>query len=184
MAKKEERKKALEREYIINLREEISKVPRYRKAEKAVTAVREFLIRHMKVYDKDKDKVKLSKWLNEYLWKRGIRNPPTKVKIKVIKYDDGIIEAELAELSKRAEIEKEKEKARKEEAEKVSAKKEEAAKAEEAKAETEKKTEEEKERTEKLKEEERLLEKEKDLQKQKEIIKPSTEVHKRTIMGV
>ena len=47
MAKQEERKKVLEREYIIHLRKEISKVPRYRKAEKAVTAVREFLMRHM-----------------------------------------------------------------------------------------------------------------------------------------
>lgn len=191
MAKVEERKKVLEREYIINVREEISKVPRYRKTEKAVTAVREFLIRHMKVYDKDKNKIKLSKWLNEYLWKRGIRNPPTKIKIRAVKFSDGIIEAELAELTKKAQIEKEKEQKIKEEAEKIAAKREEeskkageAKKAEEEQATKEEEKTEEKEKAEKLKGEERLLEKELEKQHQKEIIKPKTEVHKKTVMGV
>lgn len=191
MAKKEERKRVLEREYIINVREEISKVPRYRKTEKAVTAIREFLMRHMKVYDKDKDKIKLSKWLNEYLWKRGIRNPPTKIKIRAVKFSDGIIEAELAELTKKVQIEKEKEQKRKEEAEKISAKREEeskkaeeAKKAEEERATKEEEKSEEKEKAEKLKGEERLLEKELEKQHQKEIIRPKTEVHKKTVMGI
>lgn len=187
MAKKEERKQVLEREYIINLRHEITKAPRYRKAEKAVTAVREFLIRHMKIYDKDKDKIKLSKWLNEYLWKRGIRNPPIRIKVKAVKFDDGIVEAELAELPKKAQIEKTKEQARKEEAEKISAKREEESKKAEnaAKAEEQKEKEQEtKEAAESLKEEERLLEKEKNIQTQKEIIKPKKEVHKKSMMGI
>ncbi|MFH1249150.1 MAG: 50S ribosomal protein L31e [archaeon] len=193
MAKQEARKKSIEREYIINLREEIQKVPRYRKAEKAVKAVREFLIRHMKVYDNDPKKIKLSKWLNEYLWKRGIRNPPTRIKIKAIKYEDGMVEAELMELSKKAEIEKKKEQERKEEAEKIEATKAEEAKKTDAATNAEVKQEvdaekaEEKDKSEKLKEEERLLEKdlEKEAKRHKQKIeKPAKDVHKRTLTGV
>lgn len=196
MAKTEERKKVLEREYIINIRSEIAKVPRYRKTEKAVTAIREFLLRHMKVYDKGKDRVKISKWLNEYLWKRGIKNPPIRIKIKAVKFSDNIVEVDLAELPKRAQIESAKEKARKEEAEKIEAEREaEAKKAEEAakatgseQANGEQK-EEQKEQAEKLKEEERLLEKDLEKQahqKQKAVIKPqkAKEVYKKHLTGV
>lgn len=188
MAKKEERKKVLEREYVIHMRKEISKVPSYKRAEKAITAIKEFLLRHMKVYDRDKKKIKLSKWLNEAVWARSIKNPPVRIKVKAVKFSDGIVEAELAELSKNAQIEKTKEQQRKEEAEKIDSQKaEEAKKAEEVAKPEEKEQEEakkeEKERTDELKKEEILLEKEVQKQ-QKDIIKQKKEVHKKTMMGI
>lgn len=87
----------VEREYVIPLRKEINKVPRYRKTNKAVKSVKEFLARHMKVRDRDLNKIKLDKYLNEYLWARGVKNPPTKVKVKAIKEGE-IVKVELVEM--------------------------------------------------------------------------------------
>ena len=55
----------LEREYIIPLRREINKVPRYRKTEKAIKAIKKFLARHMKIRDRDLNKIKIDRYLNE-----------------------------------------------------------------------------------------------------------------------
>jgi large subunit ribosomal protein L31e len=79
----------LERTYTIPLRSEWLKTPRHRRAKKATKALREFLQKHMKT-----DDVKIGKHLNEKLWKHGIKNPPCKVKVTVIKKDD-IAKAEL-----------------------------------------------------------------------------------------
>lgn len=81
---------AVERTYIIPLRKEWLKSPRYRRAKKAVTAVKGFLIKHMK-----SDDIRLGKHLNEYLWKHGIKNPPGKIKVNVLKDDKNVVRAEL-----------------------------------------------------------------------------------------
>ena len=88
MAKKEE--KTLERTYNVPLRKEYMKVPRWRRTQKAVSALRKFLTRHMK-----SENIKLSKELNEAVWKHGIRNPPHHVKVKVVKDDKGVVNADL-----------------------------------------------------------------------------------------
>ena len=88
MAKKQETVK-LERSYTIPLRKEIQKAPKYRRAKKAVTAVKEFLKKHMKSED-----IKVGPELNMNLWKHGMRNPPHKVTIHAIK-EDGVVRAEL-----------------------------------------------------------------------------------------
>jgi len=91
MAKKEEKPKIVtEREYVIPLRKEFQKTPKYKRAKKTITAVKEFLIKHMK-----SDNVKLGKYLNLKVWENGIKNPPNKIKVKVEKYDDGLVKAEL-----------------------------------------------------------------------------------------
>ncbi len=87
----------VEREYIINLRREILKVPRYRRTPKAVKAIKQFIAKHMRVEDRDLRKIKLDRWLNHELWHRGIQNPPTKIKVKVKKEGENII-AKLAEI--------------------------------------------------------------------------------------
>jgi len=89
----------IERKYIVNLRQEIIKAPRYKRAKKAVRALKEFLKRHMK-----SDDIKLGKYLNEYIWQNGQKNPPTKIEIRVTKEDQKV----FAELSS-APIEKPKE---------------------------------------------------------------------------
>ncbi len=107
MAKKAEPKKDIvEREYIIPLREKCRSVPRYRKTEKAMKSVKEFIARHMKIYDKDFSKIKIDKYLNEVLWSRGIRNPPHKIKVKAIKDSEGIVKVELVDYPERLKFKK------------------------------------------------------------------------------
>jgi len=71
---------AEERIYTIPLRKEFMKAPSYKKTKRALTAIKAFLIRHMKAED-----VKIGKYLNLELWKHGRQNPPPRIKIKAIK---------------------------------------------------------------------------------------------------
>jgi large subunit ribosomal protein L31e len=88
MAKKEEPKtKSIEREYTIPLRTQVKKVPSYKKANKAIKTIKEFLAKHMKVEDRDLKKIKLDLQVNEMVWERGIKKPLHKIKIKAVKKD-------------------------------------------------------------------------------------------------
>lgn len=109
----------IERTYNVPLRKEFMKVPRWRRTKKAVTAMKQFLAKHMKA--EDLNNVKLSKELNEHVWKHGIKNPPHHVKVNVSKDEKGIVTAELFGVKK--EIEEKK--AVKEPAKEVTEKKEE-----------------------------------------------------------
>ena len=71
------------RKYIIPLRREFLKVPRYKRTTKAVKAVRNFVQKHMKV-----EEVKIGKYLNDLLWARGAKNPPHKVEVNVEKLEE------------------------------------------------------------------------------------------------
>ncbi len=82
--------KNTERTYNVPLRKEYLKVASWRRTEKAVTAVKDFLVRHMKSKE-----VKLSKPLNEKLWEHGIKNPPHHIKITVNKDAEGVVRAKL-----------------------------------------------------------------------------------------
>ena len=97
MAKATQTQKTLEREYIIPLRKEWSKVPRYKRAAKSVRAVKKFIARHMRVSDRDADRVKLDIYLNNELWFRGARKAYNKIKVKAKKEGD-IVRVELVEL--------------------------------------------------------------------------------------
>jgi large subunit ribosomal protein L31e len=94
MAKKESKNEKIEREYVIPLRSRYQRVARYKKTPKAIRTVKEFLVKHMKIYDRDLNKIKLDNYLNEFLWARGIKNPPHKVKVKAVKEED-IVKVEL-----------------------------------------------------------------------------------------
>ena len=110
MAKKEDKKIELEREYIIPLRCEWKKAPRYKRAKKAIRAIREFLVRHMKIRDRDLNKIRIDKYLNEEVWFRGIKKPPAKIKVKAIKEKDKdgkeIVRVELVDFSEKAKFKK------------------------------------------------------------------------------
>ncbi len=80
----------LERTYIIPLRKEWLKAPKYKRSKKAIKAIKEFLARHMK-----SDNVKILNELNLEVWKHGIKNPPCKVKISTVKDDEGVVRANL-----------------------------------------------------------------------------------------
>lgn len=110
MAKKEETSKTiLERAYVIPLRRETLKVPPFKKANKAIKAVREFISRHMK-----SDNVVIGKYLNLKIWDHGAKNPPNKVKVNAAKDDKGKVFVELVDAPKEAKVE-EKKPAKKEE---------------------------------------------------------------------
>jgi len=100
-----------ERFYTIPLRKEVVKARGVKKANKAVSTVRNFLSRHMRSED-----VRLSTALNSYLWSRGIHHPPSKVKVRVDKDDKGIFFAKLHD--EKVEAPKKEKKAEKKEAEK------------------------------------------------------------------
>jgi ribosomal protein L31E len=97
----------VERTYIIPLRREWLKSVKYKRAKKAVRAIREFLMRHMKV--EEMENIKLGKYLNLILWSHGIKNPPSRVKVNAKKDDKGIVWAEMVG----APVEKKKEEPKK-----------------------------------------------------------------------
>ena len=105
MAESKAESKNLEREYIIPLRNKWKRVPRYKKANKAIKAIKEFLVRHMKIRDRDLNKVKIDKYLNEEIWFRGIKKPPARIKVKAIKEGD-IVKAKLAEMPEKLKFKK------------------------------------------------------------------------------
>ncbi len=79
-----------ERTYTIPLRKAILKVPRYKRAKRAMSEIRIFLKRHLKV-----ETVKIGQHLNIYMWRHGIKNPPTKVKVNAIVDEEGVGWTEL-----------------------------------------------------------------------------------------
>ena len=93
------------KEYTIPLREKCRPVPRYKKTPKAIKTIKEFLVRHMKIRDRDLKKIKLDKYLNEAVWFKGIKNPPIKIKVKAIKEGD-IVRVELAEMPDKLKFKK------------------------------------------------------------------------------
>ena len=152
---------ALERTYTIPLRKEWLKAPKYRRAKRAINAVKTFLARHMKSED-----VRLGPALNEEVWKHGIKNPPGRIRVNVLKDDEGLVRAELfgapMTLPKAPEAEKEKKAPVKEEkAEKVTGKKEEKKAPVKKKTETKKKEVKEEKPAEPVKEEKKASEEKK-----------------------
>jgi large subunit ribosomal protein L31e len=87
----------LTREYVIPLRRSWLIVPEYRRAGRAAKAIKQFIAKHMKVPERDVEKVKLDMYLNNEIWFRGVRNPPSKIKVRATKEGD-IVKVELAEI--------------------------------------------------------------------------------------
>ncbi len=80
-----------ERVYIIPLRE-VKKTPRKKRAAKAIRYIRRFLEKHTK-----NENIIISNELNEEIWKDGIENIPSKVKVKVSVQEDGSLLATLGD---------------------------------------------------------------------------------------
>jgi len=95
--KKDEVVVELEREYVVPLKKGVLNVPQYRRAKKAIRVLKEFMVKHMGVRDRDLRKVKVDINLNNEIWFRGIKKPMNKVKVKAKKIG-GIVYVELAEI--------------------------------------------------------------------------------------
>ncbi len=93
--------KSTERIYTIPLRREWLKASRVKRTPRAVSAIKNFLSRHMKA-----EKIVVSQKLNETIWKRGVHKPPAKIKVKA-KREGEIVKVMLPEEGKE---QKEKEK--------------------------------------------------------------------------
>ncbi len=90
MANKKSENK-LEREYVIPLREKSRVVARYKKTPKAIKTIKEFLAKHMKVENRNLNKIKIDKDLNQFLWAKGIRKHPPKIKVKAIREGENVV---------------------------------------------------------------------------------------------
>ena len=77
-------------------------VPRYRRAEKAITLLRKFVQRHMKP-----EEVVIDTTVNEAIWARGIKKPPRKIRVRLSKDEEGTVTVTLAEAETEAEEEEE-----------------------------------------------------------------------------
>ena len=146
MAEEKTETKKIEREYVIPLRKEFLKVPQYRRAGRAAKAIKQFIAKHMKVENRDVNKVKVDMYINNEIWARGKTNPPSRIKVKAIKEGD-IVKVEFVETpeyikflkAKHAKFHKEETKEqKKEEAKKPEEKEVKEVKEEEKKAELEK----------------------------------------------
>ena len=85
--------------YVIPLRD-VKRAPRWKRSQRAVKEIRAYLEKHLK-----SDNVKIDQDLNEKLWERGSQKPPRKVRVRAMKFEDGHVEAALAD---EAEVQKEK----------------------------------------------------------------------------
>ncbi len=81
-----------ERVYTIPLKV-VKNVPIYRRSDRAMAEVRKYLARHMKT---PVENVKIDQSLNEVVWARGDMKPPTRVRVRAVKFEDGGVEAEFA----------------------------------------------------------------------------------------
>lgn len=68
--------------------------PNHERADKAVKLVRDHLARHFKA---DEDDVNLDRTINESIWADGRSTVPSKLRIRAAKFDDGVVEAEMAD---------------------------------------------------------------------------------------
>ena len=69
-------------------------LPRTKRARVAMTTVKSFIATHMKVTE---DNVWIDASVNETIWSRGIQKPPSKVRVKAIKFEDGLVEVSILE---------------------------------------------------------------------------------------
>jgi large subunit ribosomal protein L31e len=77
--------------YIIPLRA-VKRSPGWKRSNTAIKDIRKFLSRHMKSED-----VKLDRSINERVWERGSSKPPSRIRVRAMKFEDGQVQAELAE---------------------------------------------------------------------------------------
>ncbi len=93
--------------------------PTTKRAKIAMKEIRMFLKKHTK-----NDSIKIDKSVNEAIWERGIKNPPSKIRLKVVKVDDTIwaytpeAEIKIEEIKKKEEVEEKKEEGEKKKEEK------------------------------------------------------------------
>ena len=75
----------LTRVYTINLGKAWI-TPQYKRTDRVINIIKEFAKKHMK-----SEEIKIDQDLNRQIWKRGKTNPPRKVRVKMVKDEDGMV---------------------------------------------------------------------------------------------
>jgi len=70
----------------------LKKDPTKKRASIAMRTIRNHVSNHMGVPEED---VWIDASTNEEIWKRGISKPPSKIRVRVIKFEDGIVEVSM-----------------------------------------------------------------------------------------
>jgi large subunit ribosomal protein L31e len=68
--------------------------PRTKRARVAVKTIKSYIGSHMKVPESD---VWVDASVNDSIWARGIKKPPSKIRVKAIKFEDGLVEVSTLE---------------------------------------------------------------------------------------
>jgi large subunit ribosomal protein L31e len=76
--------------------------PKYRRTDRVINIIKEFTERHMQT-----DKVKIDQDLNRHIWSRGKKNPPRKIRLRMVKEDDDTVVVSSYIEEKRTESESE-----------------------------------------------------------------------------
>jgi len=74
-----------ERVYTVRL-SKVLLTPDNQRAKRAINMVKEFARHHMKTED-----VRIEEDLSHLIWKRGIKHPPRKVRVRMVKTDEGFV---------------------------------------------------------------------------------------------
>ena len=69
-------------------------VPRSKRTKHALTQIKKYVMSHMKA---DPDHMWVDPQLSQVIWAKGIQNPPNKVRVRVIKFDDDFVEISMPE---------------------------------------------------------------------------------------
>jgi large subunit ribosomal protein L31e len=83
--------KLKEQIYVIPL-DDVKHTPRWERSKRSVKAVRDFLAQHMK-----SDDIRLDPGISRKLWERGAQRPPSRIRVRAMKFEDGQVQAEAAE---------------------------------------------------------------------------------------
>ena len=89
-----------ERIYTVPLKEAWN-AQRYRRSEKAMMVLKAFAVRHMKA-----ETVKVDGAVNESIWARGIKTPPTRIRVKMTKDAEGLVTITMSDVDPKAEAKK------------------------------------------------------------------------------
>lgn len=84
----------VERVYNVPLRAATRRVPRPKRTQRAIRAIREHVARHMKATEDD---VWIDSPINEAIWAKGREKPPATLRVRAIRFEDGVVEVSLPE---------------------------------------------------------------------------------------
>ncbi len=72
----------------------VKTLPRTKRAKVAMKTIRTFIGSHMKV---PVAKVWIDASVNDRIWARGLQKPPSRIRVKAIKFEDGLVEVSTLE---------------------------------------------------------------------------------------